>query len=62
LPARAQYNKQAMKKRLLHGFGVALMLASPIWLTFEKPPNYLNFAISFAGNRLNPRKHVQDDR
>ncbi len=35
-----------MKKRLLHGFGMALMLASPIWLTIEKPPNYLNFAIS----------------
>ncbi len=35
-----------MKKRLLHGLGVALTLASPIWLTFEKPPNYLNFAIS----------------
>ncbi len=22
------------------------MLASPIWLTIEKPPNYVNFAIS----------------
>jgi hypothetical protein len=35
-----------MKKRLLHGVGMALMLASPIWLTIEKPPNYFNFAIS----------------
>ncbi len=35
-----------MKKRLLHGLGMALMLASPIWLTMEKPPNYFNFAIS----------------
>jgi len=35
-----------VKKRALHGFGVALLLASPIWLTLEKPPNYFNFAIS----------------
>jgi len=35
-----------MKKRLLHGVGLALMLASPIWLTMGKPPNYFNFAIS----------------
>ena len=35
-----------MKKRLLHGLGLALMLASPIWLTIEKPANYFNFAIS----------------
>jgi len=35
-----------MKKRLLHGFGMALLLASPIWLTIEKPPNYFNFGIS----------------
>jgi len=25
---------------------MALLLASPIWLTLEKPPNYFNFAIS----------------
>ena len=36
-----------MKKRLLHGFGMAFLLAAPIWLTFGKPPNYFNFAISF---------------
>jgi hypothetical protein len=35
-----------MKKRLLHGFGMALLVASPIWLTIEKPPNYFNFGIS----------------
>lgn len=35
-----------MKRRLLHGFGMAFLLASPIWLTLEKPPNYFNFAIS----------------
>jgi hypothetical protein len=37
-----------MKKHLLHGLGPALMLASPIWLTIEKPPNYFNFAIGLA--------------
>jgi hypothetical protein len=36
----------AWKERILHGLGLALLLASPIWLTFEKPPNYLNFGIS----------------
>jgi len=25
---------------------MALLLASPIWLTLEKPPNYFNFAVS----------------
>ena len=35
-----------MKKRALHGFGMALLLASPIWLTLERPPKYFNFAIS----------------
>lgn len=34
------------KQRLFHGLGLALLLASPIWLTFEKPPNYFNFGIS----------------
>jgi hypothetical protein len=36
----------AWKERILHGLGLALLLASPIWLTFEKPPNYTNFGIS----------------
>jgi len=35
-----------MRQRLLNGLGMALMLASPIWLTMGKPPNYFNFAIS----------------
>jgi len=37
-----------MKKRLLHALGMALMLASPIWLTIEKPPNYFNFGVSLV--------------
>jgi len=37
-----------MRKRLLHGLGMALLLASPIWLTIEKPPHYLNFGVSLA--------------
>jgi hypothetical protein len=36
----------AWKERILHGLGLALMLASPMWLTFEKPANYVNFGIS----------------
>ena len=36
-----------MKKRILHGLGLAFLLASPIWLTMGKAPNYFNFAISF---------------
>jgi len=35
-----------MKKRVLQGLGMALLLASPIWLTFSKPPNYFNFGVS----------------
>jgi hypothetical protein len=38
----------ALKKSLLHGFGLALVVASPLWLTLEKPPNYLNFTVSAA--------------
>lgn len=37
-----------MKKRLLHGLGMALLLASPIWVTLTTPPSYLNFAISLV--------------
>jgi hypothetical protein len=37
-----------VKKRLLHGLGMALMLASPFWLTLEDPPNYFAFGISIA--------------
>lgn len=35
-----------MKKRALHGFGLALLLASPMWLTMERPPNYFTFGVS----------------
>jgi len=35
-----------MKKRLLHGFGMAFLLASPLWITMQKRSNYFNFAFS----------------
>jgi len=35
-----------MKKRALHGLGLALLLASPIWITMAERPNYFTFAIS----------------
>ena len=35
-----------MKKRLLHGFGMAFLLASPIWVTMQETPNYFNFAVT----------------
>ena len=38
----------AVKKRLLHGLGMALLLASPVWLTLETPPNYFSFGISLS--------------
>ncbi len=37
-----------MKKRLYHGFGMALLLASPVWLTMAEQPNYLIFILSVA--------------
>ncbi len=37
-----------MKKRLFHGLGMALLLASPIWITLTTPPSYLNFSISLV--------------
>ena len=37
-----------MKKRALHGFGMAFLLASPIWITMQETPNYFNFAISIV--------------
>ena len=37
-----------MEKRLLHGFGIAVVLASPIWITMQEQPNYLNFALSLV--------------
>ncbi len=35
-------------KRILQGFGWALLLASPLWITMSKPANYLNFGISLG--------------
>ena len=37
-----------MKRRLLHGFGIAFLLASPIWITMQEPSNYFNFALSLV--------------
>ena len=37
-----------VKKLALHGLGMALLLASPIWITLEDPPNYLTFAVSLV--------------
>ena len=39
---------RGVKKRLLHGLGMALLLASPFWLTLEEPPNYFSFGISLS--------------
>jgi hypothetical protein len=59
----------ALKKSLLHGFGLALVLASPLWLTLERPPSYLNFAVSLALGilllvlaRLSPESGRRTDR
>lgn len=37
-----------MKKRIQQGFGLALVVASPMWLTMEKPPDYEKFGISIG--------------
>jgi len=37
--------EDGLKKRTLHAFGLALVLASPLWITMEERANYLNFAI-----------------
>ena len=37
-----------MKKRALHGLGMAFLLASPLWITMQEPPSYLNFAVSLV--------------
>jgi hypothetical protein len=37
-----------LKKRILHGFGMALILASPLWITYSEPSDYFRFAISLA--------------
>jgi hypothetical protein len=37
-----------MKRGLLLGFGLPLLLFSPLWLTLAEPRNYLNFGICFV--------------
>ena len=37
-----------MKTRILHGLGMALILASPLWITYSEPRDYLRFGISLA--------------
>lgn len=37
-----------MKKRMLQGFGLALVVASPMWLTMEQPPDYVKFGIAIS--------------
>ena len=41
-----------VKKRALYGFGMALVLASPIWITMQETPNYINFALSLVTGLL----------
>ncbi len=36
-----------MKKRALHGLGLALTLFSPLWITTD-PPKYLTFGVSLV--------------
>jgi hypothetical protein len=56
-----------VKKRVLHGFGMALMLASPLWITFTEPRDYFRFGISLALGillvvfaQLTPESHTPD--
>lgn len=35
-----------MKKRALQGLGLALIIASPMWLILMEPPDYLTFGIA----------------
>ena len=37
-----------MKRRILLGFGPALLIFSPLWLTLAEPRSYFNFGISFV--------------
>jgi hypothetical protein len=37
-----------VKKSALRGFGIALLLFSPLWVTMMEPPSYLNFGLSLA--------------
>lgn len=46
MPALRQESR--MKKRMLQGFGLALVVASPMWLTMEQPPDYVKFGIAIS--------------
>ena len=35
--------EQAVVGINVHGFGIAFLLASPIWITMQEPSNYFNF-------------------
>jgi hypothetical protein len=37
-----------LKKRIVHGLGLALILMSPLWITLSEPREYANFGISLA--------------
>jgi hypothetical protein len=37
-----------MKKRLLHGLGLALLLFSPMWITMGEQRNYVSFGVCAA--------------
>jgi hypothetical protein len=44
----AAEKRPALKKKILHGFGMALILASPLWVTYAEPREYFNFGISLG--------------
>ena len=47
-PEGATTENGVVKRHLLRSFGLAFLLASPIWLTVSKSPNYLNCGLSAA--------------
>ncbi|MFB3814189.1 MAG: hypothetical protein ACE14L_08760 [Terriglobales bacterium] len=38
----------ADKKRILHGFGLALVLLSPMWIVVQEPRDFRTFGLSLA--------------
>ena len=50
-----------MKKRLYHGLGMALLLASPIWIAMADEPNYVNFVLSAVLGPESPQLVLLDD-
>lgn len=39
---------KGVKKLAFKGFGIALVLASPMWITMEQTPNYFVFTLSLV--------------